>query len=97
MVIDFQARKDCYNQYESFGEICVGCGCCSDDPEERYKARIALADRMIEELEKWSNAGDYISLLPIQIRNIKKGLSKWEKRRTKFQKKLKELQEGKKN
>jgi len=94
MVIDFQARKDCYNPYESFGEICVGCGCCSDDPEEKFKARIALADRMIEEL---SNIGDYDSLHPIQIRNIKKGLSKWEKRRTKFQKKLKELQEGKKN
>ena len=94
MIIDFEIKEDCYNLYESYGEICVGCGCCSEDTEERFKARIALADRMIEEL---NNIGDYDSLSPIQIRNIKKGLSKWEKRRTKFQKKLKELQEGKEN
>ena len=43
------AKENCYNTYDSYGEICVHCGCCSEDEIERAKARVALADRMIEE------------------------------------------------
>ena len=39
--IDYAVSEDCINIY-SYGEICVGCGCCSRNPN--YK------DRMIQQL-----------------------------------------------
>lgn len=60
--ISIAAKENCYNTYDSYGEICVHCGCCSEDEIERAKARVALADRMIEEYTRQlSNASDTIS------------------------------------
>lgn len=32
--IDNEVSKDCINIY-SYGEICIGCGCCSRNPDYR--------------------------------------------------------------
>lgn len=37
--IDRSVMDNCWNLYDSFGEICVECGCCSKDPLVRAKAR----------------------------------------------------------
>ena len=41
--------KNCWNFYDSYGEICVGCGCCSPNPLDRAKARLAFCERRLEE------------------------------------------------
>lgn len=38
--IDTACNENCYAVGWSFGEICVNCGCCSDDLKTRYKNRI---------------------------------------------------------
>lgn len=40
LYIDTACEEDCYALGWSYGEICVCCGCCSDDPKTRYKKRI---------------------------------------------------------
>ncbi len=37
--IDFAAEKNCYALAWSYGEICVGCGCCGKPSLKRDKAR----------------------------------------------------------
>lgn len=49
MIIDEAVNNNCWNPYESYWKICVGCGCCSKDKKERYKARYELCKRIIEE------------------------------------------------
>ena len=45
--ICFGINKDCINP-DSYGEICVGCGCCSKDKAIRYPARLKLYQNMLE-------------------------------------------------
>lgn len=40
MFVDTGVKQNCWNGRESFGEICVHCGCCSENKEERIKNRI---------------------------------------------------------
>lgn len=40
LYIDTACIEDCYALGWSYGEICVNCGCCSDDPKTRYKKRV---------------------------------------------------------
>ena len=47
--IDFMTRKNCWNLYDSYGEICVGCGCCSADPKIRAESRLRVCERMLQE------------------------------------------------
>lgn len=41
-------KENCWNFYESYGEICVHCGCCSDNLRERYEERIRVLKWQIE-------------------------------------------------
>jgi hypothetical protein len=45
--ICFSVREDCINP-DSYGEICVGCGCCSKDKTIRYPARLKLYTELLE-------------------------------------------------
>lgn len=58
LFIDRPACKNCYNPFESYGMICVHCGCCSDDEKVRYKARIALHKRLLEVDQENNNTAD---------------------------------------
>lgn len=69
--ICFAAKDDCYNPYASYGEICVHCGCCSNDPKTRAEARLAMYERLLEDrlqLDLWSEK-PYLKAL--QEKNIK--------------------------
>ena len=40
MAICVPVKKKCYAGLWSYGEICVGCGCCEDPSPQRDKARL---------------------------------------------------------
>ena len=42
-------RKNCWNHRDTYGEICIGCGCCSADKKERYESRIHCLEEWIKE------------------------------------------------
>ena len=52
--IDFAPSKRCYNTYESYGEICVGCGCCSTDKRKAAQARLELHQRLLADRENFN-------------------------------------------
>lgn len=56
--VDKPARGECYNCFESYGMICVHCGCCSDDEKVRYTSRIALHKRFLEVDQENNNTSD---------------------------------------
>ena len=45
--------KDCINP-ASYGEICVGCGCCSKDKAIRYPARLKMYERELKKAENFN-------------------------------------------
>ena len=49
MIIDVAVKNDCWNMRQSYGEICVGCGCCAKDLKERAKNRAEVLAEYIEE------------------------------------------------
>ena len=82
--IDSAAGKNCYATLWSYGEICVHCGCCSKDTEERRKARLIYWQRWLDDclhFDQWANG--HPNLIEIQKKNVKANI-KWAKRRVKY-------------
>ena len=52
---DEAAKKNCYALNWSFGEMCVGCGCCSEDSAERARARLEYHKECLEEEKRFAN------------------------------------------
>ena len=71
MYIDFGVNENCYNPLESYGEICVGCGCCSKDLKERTESRLALYQRLLDRCVNFHNWVDDPRVRAIQEKNIK--------------------------
>ena len=70
--IDYAARKDCYAITWSYGEICVGCGCCSKDKLTRWIARL---NYLILEREEHKHFSHWIpGMIRLQKRNNKSSL-----------------------
>ena len=92
--ITFSARKDCFNVYESYGEICVGCGCCSNDKIKRTKARLELYERMLDDEKRFDNwFFDDPDIFALQKKNHEINLIHYEKKVEHYKKMLQELQE----
>ena len=87
--IDSSTSKNCWNLRDSFGEICVCCGCCSSDKRERYKNRLSCINNWIEEEEKFNNWIPEVKNL--QKENIKKDLKHLKRRYRYYLNKLKEV------
>lgn len=49
--MELYAGDTCWNE-DAAGGACIGCGCCSEDPEERYESRIDVLEERIFNLEK---------------------------------------------
>lgn len=81
----------CWNCYESHGEICVHCGCCSDNPEVRAKARIDVLERQIAEAETFDGWSDDPGLRALQEKNIKTDLKIFKNRLRYYKKRAEEL------
>jgi hypothetical protein len=70
--ICFPAHKKCYTPHLSYGEICVGCGCCGKHSKERTKNRLNMYQEMLEEainFDQW--AVGYPKLIEVQKKNQK--------------------------
>lgn len=89
--IDFAVRKDCWNFIDSYGEICIGCGCCLKDKRKRYKNRIRVLERWLDEQENfdgWIEGSE-----ELQKKNIKSNIRYFKRRLRYYRKMLEKLGE----
>lgn len=91
IIIDASATDNCWNLYESYGEICVHCGCCSKDPVVRTKARIDVLQRHIEHFESFDGWSEDLLVKATQKMNIEKNLRSFKRQLQYYQKRLREL------
>lgn len=89
-IIDTGVMKKCWNPYDSYGEICVHCGCCNKDKRARYMARFKLCKRKIEELENVTLWDDDPEWKAIQEKNIKSNLRYFKSRMRYYMKRMKD-------
>lgn len=73
--VDFMAKEDCYNPFESYGMICVGCGCCSENPLARAKARLALHERLLDHDNHFALWADDPELRALQQKNVETNIA----------------------
>ena len=91
--IEISASKDCYNLAESYGEICVGCGCCARDKKERYEARLALHERLLERLKDFDDwAYEYPDLMELQKKNVAEDIKYHKRKIDEYKQALAELE-----
>ena len=88
--LDFAVRKNCWNLYDSYGEICVRCGCCSADPIERAKARLEVCERWLQERLKFDDWNE--GLEEIQRKNIADDIKYYKRIIRYYKNRLKELE-----
>ena len=74
VAICFQVQKNCYATLWSYGEICVGCGCCSKDVEVRRKARLEYWKWWLEEQLNFNYWSDNPDVRAIQEANRKQNI-----------------------
>jgi len=68
LAICFSVTKDCVNA-ASYGEICIGCGCCSKDKNIRYPSRLKMYE---DDLQQQINFNHWIKgAIRLQKRNRK--------------------------
>ena len=93
-IIDKQVTDKCWNLYDSYGEICVHCGCCSRDPVKRANARYELCLERIAHLNASDGWYKDPEIRALQERNIKKDLKYFNRRLRYYKKRLEELKNG---
>lgn len=90
--ISFSIQDNCYNIWETYGGICVWCGCCTKDRIKRTKSRLKLFERMLDESLNFNQWDDDPELRAIQGKNVASDI-KWARRRVAYyRKRLAELQ-----
>ena len=91
--VSIAVSNRCYNLYESYGEICVGCGCCSSNKRKRLEARIELHKRLLkhdQEFDGWANDPD---VRAVQERNVELNIAENMKMIAQYEAELRELEE----
>ena len=89
--IDACIKKNCWNFYDSYGEICVHCGCCSNDKLTRYTSRINCLKDWILEKENFDMWDDNPEWRKRQEKNIKNDIKHWKRQLRYYENRLKEL------
>lgn len=85
-------KSNCWNLADSYGEICVHCGCCSSNKKTRYKARLEHYKRCLKEKEGFSDwAYEYPDLVELQKKNIAEDIKYFKRRIRYYENKLKNL------
>ena len=70
-------QKKCWNPYDTYGMICVHCGCCSESVTVRRKARLEVAKRHLQgclDFSAWDSDAEWRA---IQEKNIKTDIRYW--------------------
>lgn len=91
VILDEGVKKDCWNLRDSYGEICVHCGCCSKDSLVRTQARIDILERHIHHFETFDEWSDDLLVKATQKMNIDKDLRHFRRQLQYYKKRLKEL------
>ena len=91
--ICMQVKENCWNFWDSYGEICVHCGCCSEDPAVRARARLEVCER---ELTEWEASleemkKDATVYEEYQIENVKSNIRHVRRRIRYYRKRVKEI------
>ena len=89
--IDEQVRKNCWNLYDSYGEICVHCGCCAKDKKTRYAARLETVREWLEEKQKFDRWDDDPEVRALQERNVKIDVKHYKRLVRYYTRKLEEM------
>ena len=89
MFIDSPTSKRCWNLYESFGEICVHCGCCSKDPLERSRARLRLLKDLLANRKSFDDWSDDPEMAKLQQENIRRDIRTYKRRIRYYEDKVK--------
>lgn len=93
MHIDIKVADNCWNLFDSYGEICVHCGCCSKDKRERYKARIAAVENWLEEKQNFDGwFEDDPEIKALQERNVKHDIRTFKRTLRYYRAKLREVE-----
>lgn len=90
IIIDTPVKDKCWNFYDSYGEICVHCGCCSKDPLTRYNARIEVILRRIEHCVTFDEWSEDSFVRSIQETNVAHDLKAYRRMLRYYKKKLDE-------
>ena len=90
--VDVQVHDKCWNLIDSYGMICVGCGCCSNDKQTRYKSRIKTLEAWLEEQYNFDMWDDEYGLRKIQEKNIKSNIRSFKRMLRYYKGKLKEME-----
>lgn len=88
--IDFAVRENCWNLYDSYGQICVGCGCCSSDPTVRAESRLRVCKRMLQEQYDFDDWDEDAGWKRIQQKNVRSNIQYFKRRVRYYEKRLKE-------
>lgn len=91
---DEQVRDNCWNLYDSYGEICVHCGCCAKDKATQYKARIECLKCWLAEKEAFNGWDDSPAFRAVQESNIKQDIKAYKRQIRYYEKKLREVMEN---
>ena len=70
IIIDTPVIDKCWNLRDSYGEICVHCGCCSKIPSVRAKARYEWYLEWLNHLLSFNEWSDDETIMVIQETNI---------------------------
>ena len=89
--VDEQVKKNCWNVIDSYGEICVHCGCCSPDKKTRYEARLNTVKGWIRDKENFDLWADDEETRKIQEHNIAADLKSLKRMRRYYRKKYREV------
>ena len=95
MYIDMQIRNNCWNFMDSYGEICVHCGCCSKDKKIRYPARLECLKRWLKEREEFDDWDKEYGWKETQMKNIASDIRSYKRQIRYYENKIKELGENK--
>jgi len=69
-------QNDCYNPYDSYGEICVHCNCCGRiDKATMHKCRIETDKRHLEETRE--HLTDPYCQSEVQQKNIRLSIQQY--------------------
>ena len=87
--IDTAVSENCWNQLDTYGELCVRCGCCAKDKRTRYESRLRCLNDWIDDRMNFDNwiPGEE----EIQKKNISISLKSFKRMRRYYLRKLKEV------
>lgn len=90
--ICYSVTDKCWNLIDSYGMICVHCGCCEDDKLTRYKARIRTLESWLDEQYNFDQWDDEYGLRELQEKNVKSNIRSFKRMLRYYKGKLKEME-----